>query len=89
MELDNIVAALGHRDRVRSIDLVTPQKKTLVVAMQVPFPELAYLEVSSFALAMPSRFVLGWIRPTSTDIPADKLSVSGSTEPTFVCQRPR
>ncbi|KAI0291091.1 hypothetical protein BC826DRAFT_1106068 [Russula brevipes] len=46
--LDNIIAALEHRDRVRSITLLNfPSflRKKLEAAMQVPFPELTCLRI--------------------------------------------
>jgi hypothetical protein len=63
--VDNTIAALEHRDRVRSINLVHfpgLRRKTLVAAMQVPFPELAYLELSSSVgglLVLPDSFLGG------------------------------
>jgi hypothetical protein len=61
MGVDNIVAALGHRDRVRSINLIDLQGRTLVAAMRVQFPELVYLELwsSSLASALPKSFLGG------------------------------
>jgi hypothetical protein len=44
--LDNLIAALEHPDRVRSISLIhvpDPHKNLLVAAMQVRFPELTEL----------------------------------------------
>jgi hypothetical protein len=48
--MDNIIAALGHSNRVYQIsltDLADWQLEQVSAAMQVPFPELTYLEFSS------------------------------------------
>ncbi|KAI0291086.1 hypothetical protein BC826DRAFT_507888 [Russula brevipes] len=62
--LDNIIAALEHRNRVRSITfLYLPSVvwKTLAAAMQEPFLELTYLRIWSdgSALDLPESFLGG------------------------------
>ncbi|KAI0292183.1 hypothetical protein BC826DRAFT_454744 [Russula brevipes] len=63
--LDNIVAALEHPDRVRSINLVYlpgPQGERLLAAMQVRFPELTELRFWSllrWELVLPDSFLGG------------------------------
>ncbi|KAI0298238.1 hypothetical protein BC826DRAFT_1174170 [Russula brevipes] len=47
---DDVIAALEHRDRVRKISLSpapNPVWEAVIVAMQVPFPELTYLSLWS------------------------------------------
>jgi hypothetical protein len=75
MGLDNIVAALGHRDRVRSINLGGQQWQTLVAAVQAPFPELAYLELSSVGVppALSDSF-LGGSAPLLRTLRLTKIS---------------
>jgi len=53
--LDNIIAALEHPDRVCSIDLTEFSSSV--------WEELA----EAIKVACPSRFVLGWVRPTSAN----------------------
>ena len=62
--VDNIIAVLEHTDRVRRIDLVFKglDLDKLSAAMQVPFPELTYLELSSkgkTVSALPDSFLGG------------------------------
>jgi hypothetical protein len=62
--LDNIIAALEHRDRVRSIVFLHVTSfvwETLATAMQAPFPELTYLRLWSdgSALNLPALFLGG------------------------------
>jgi hypothetical protein len=69
---DDVIAALEHHDRVRQISLgaiPNPVWETLAAAMQVPFPELTSLSLWSGDgfRACSSRFVLGWICPTSAN----------------------
>jgi len=63
--LDNIVAALEHPDRVRTISLLQvprPQGELLTAAMQVRFPELTELRFSSWDVGgpvLPNTFLGG------------------------------
>jgi hypothetical protein len=63
--VDNILAALGHRDRVGSIDLsdlTSSPLKRLVAVMREPFPALTYLKLSSSpkrTLVLPDSFMGG------------------------------
>jgi hypothetical protein len=85
--LDNIVAALEHPDRVRSIELqlgVTRHDNAGSI-LRVDI-SVALVRLSLYIYACPSRFVLGWIRPTSANTPFGGYSISGTAEPTFVCQ---
>ncbi|KAI0284175.1 hypothetical protein BC826DRAFT_973438 [Russula brevipes] len=52
--LDNIIAALEHRDRVRHISItnVPGAWEMLAAAMQVPFPELTYLELGLYGTSV-------------------------------------
>ncbi|KAI0277091.1 hypothetical protein BC826DRAFT_43221 [Russula brevipes] len=88
--LDNFIAALEHRDRVRSIIFLHFPNfvwKTLAAAMQAPFPELTYLRLwpGGSALDLPTSFLgrsaprlrtfrLSGIRP----LPVRKLLLSTS-----------
>jgi hypothetical protein len=54
--MDNVIAALGQSDRVRQVNLYRFagwQLEQVLVAMQVPFPELTYLWLSSFSKTVP------------------------------------
>ncbi|KAI0288898.1 hypothetical protein BC826DRAFT_650827 [Russula brevipes] len=63
---DNIIAALGHRDRVRSIELQIPNSvlNRFTAAMKEPFPELTYLDLrtirSDLLLVLPDSFLGGY-----------------------------
>ncbi|KAI0291088.1 hypothetical protein BC826DRAFT_1152291 [Russula brevipes] len=61
---DNIIAALEHRDRVRSINLLDIPEflwETLAAVMQTPFPELACLRIFCHGsiLVLPDSFLGG------------------------------
>jgi hypothetical protein len=69
-EIDNLVAALEHRDRVQSVDITididdSPALDSLwkqtAMAMQEPFPELTSLDLTSWndALPLPNTFLNG------------------------------
>jgi hypothetical protein len=62
--MDNIIAALGHSNRVCEVflmDLSDWRLEQVLAAMQVPFPELTYLGLSSDyeSLAIPDSFLGG------------------------------
>jgi hypothetical protein len=59
--MDNIIAVLERSDRVCRISLTNVSSSDLE-EMQQPFPELLFLFLQSVSR---SRFILGWIRPTS------------------------
>ena len=99
--LDDAVADLQHSDRISQINLEchrtslnpmydSPSKK-LWTAMQVPFPGARSSAPVSWnpdriqGRASPSRFILGWVCPTSTVLVLGCNSISGITEITFVC----
>jgi hypothetical protein len=52
--LNNIIAALEHRDRVRHISIIDFPGgwETLAAAMQVPFPELTYLRLGLYGTSV-------------------------------------
>jgi hypothetical protein len=66
---DNIIAALGQSNRVRQAFLwylAVWQLEQVLATMQVPFPELTHLRLWSLGKTPGhSRFVPGWICPTS------------------------
>jgi hypothetical protein len=61
--IGNIIAALEHSDRVCRIDLwglSSSHLEKLLAAMQVPFPELTYMELRSYGeVALPESFLGG------------------------------
>jgi hypothetical protein len=64
--MDNIVAALEHPGRVRSILLTYipgPQGELLTAAMQVRFPELTELRILSWDLGGLSFPIRYWVVP--------------------------
>jgi hypothetical protein len=62
--IDNVIAALEHRDRVRDITLYEPSSATferITAEMQEPFPALTWLRIQSIfgALPVPDTFLNG------------------------------
>jgi hypothetical protein len=67
-EMDNIIAALGQTNRICQVDLCLAGRhfEALLAAMDVPFPELTDLRVSSFGiglLTIPDSFLNGSCAP--------------------------
>ena len=96
--VDNVIAGLEHSDRICQINLhcSSHSKKELLTAMQlqVPFPELASLYMSSKYVDVRrySWFILGWICTTSSILPLGWHLIniiSGTTQTTFVYYTPR
>jgi hypothetical protein len=92
--VDEILAALEHRDRVVKIHLFESDDSDLenvLAAMQEPYPELTELMLHSFGgkvSVIPDSFLGG--SATTSPIPLFGLdSNSGFTETTFVCHSPR
>jgi len=93
--VDNILGALGHSDRVYQIHLwvdlkADPQWDKALATMQVPFPELTYLQLLSLSSeplsVIPDTF-LGGSAPRLQYLQSTYL-ISGNTETTFVCYSP-
>ena len=94
--VDNIVAALGHNNRVREVDLgeiAGLQLEKVLVAMQMPFPEVTHLRLAASMddqtlPAVPDSFLGG-----SASCPAILLigrhTISGVVKIPFVRHSPR
>jgi F-box-like len=94
---DNVIASLGQSNRVCDVSLVDIanwQFENVMAAMQVSFPALTVLQLSSHdetlsTIINHSRFVPGWICSTSTILLVLWHSFSGIANSTFVCYSPR
>ena len=92
--VDNIVAVLEHRNRVRRIhisDISSSELEKVLAAMQEPFPELTRLILwpDQKSMAVLPRFVFGRICSSSATPQLLRHSISGITETAFVCHSPR
>jgi hypothetical protein len=94
--MDNIVAALGHRDRVSRIDLLlvngSLQWDKVLAAMQVPFPALTALLLQREreyepAPVIPDTF-LGGAAPSLQHLDG-MYFISGITRAAFICHSSR
>jgi hypothetical protein len=89
--LDNVFAVLERSDRVCRITLWEVESSDLEITLAEMQQPLTYLWIwpEDNSVSGRSRFVPGWIRPTSGIPPVVWHSISGITETTFVYHSPR